>query len=188
MNPEEKRIEKRDVKQVLKQRANLLARRIGTEIVEGEFLNLLSFQLGEDRYALELKYVQEVQPLQAQMWSLVPCTPGFIVGAVNLRGRIFSMMHIGRFLGVNTPLLMDAAHVILVKGANNTSKDEMEFCLFSEDIPQIKKILQNSIQKSSTSIPHGHQENIRGVTEDMLLVLNMERVFSDTSIIVQDGP
>ena len=186
MNPEEKTIGEIDPKKVLKQRANLLAKRVETETAEGEFLHLLSFQSGEDRYAVELKYVWEVQPLRLQMWSLVPCAPGFIAGAVNLRGRVFSMMHIGRFLGVNTPVLMDSAYAILVKGGNNKTGKDMEFCMLSEGMPEMKKISQGSVETSSTTVPLGHREYVLGVTEDMLIILDLDRIFSDAGIIVHD--
>lgn len=43
-------------------------------------------------------------------------TPYFIAGAVNIRGRIYSVMHVGHFLGITTPPISENAHVPLVRG------------------------------------------------------------------------
>ena len=73
---------------ILERRASILARPLEKKVKEDEILHLLTFSLGEDRFGVESTFVKEAQPLVRHMWSPVPCTPDFIVGAVNIRGRL----------------------------------------------------------------------------------------------------
>lgn len=69
----------RDPKSELERRARALARLPTEEAAEGEVLHLVTFPLGEERYGVKVTLVQEVQPVERQSWSPVPCTPHFIV-------------------------------------------------------------------------------------------------------------
>lgn len=171
---------------ILEQRAHVLARQMTEDMLTGEFLYLLTFSLGKERVGVEIVFVQKVQPLKKQMWSPVPCTPDFIVGAVNIRGRIYSIMHIGRFLGLKPSPLSDAAHVLLVQGGGKGGPEEMELCILADDMPQEEKVPLTSIQPVSTGISSQTQAYIRGVTNDMLLILDLERLLSDPGIIVNE--
>jgi purine-binding chemotaxis protein CheW len=171
---------------ILKLRARALARRPTEEAVEGETLRLVTFSLGEERYGVEVTLVQEVQPLGPQTWSLVPCTPGFIVGAVNLRGRIYSAMDVARFLGLPCRPLSETAHVLLVRAEDWGGEGEMELSILTDDIPQVASVPLAEVQPASATISVKAQEFVRGVTEDMLIILDLERLLSHPGIVVEE--
>ena len=172
--------------ELLEQRARALARRPTEEAAEGETLRLVTFPLGEERYGLELTLVQEAQPLGPQTWSRVPCTPDFIVGAVNLRGRICSVMDIGRFLGLSSRPLSEMAHVLLVRGGNQGDEGEVELGILADDMPQVAVVPLAEVQPSSATVSPQAQEFVRGVTEDMLIILNLEHLLSHPGIVVNE--
>ena len=181
MKIENEKMKNEKINQVLEERARLLARRSQGEALEGEYLQLLTFPLGEEKFGVEVSFVREVQPLERQSWSLVPCTPDFIVGAVNIRGRIYSMMHVGRFLDIKTASQSASVHVLLVG-----NEEEMEICILTDDMPEIERIPTDSVQTSSETISIKSQEYIHGVTEDMVMILDLRRLLADTGIIVND--
>ena len=167
--------------EILEERARALARLPREEEVEGETLRLVTFPLGEERYGVEIGLVQEVQPLESQSWSKVPCTPDFIIGAVNIRGRAYSVMDIARFLGLPARPLSETAHVLLVRGGG-----EMELCILADDISEVANVPLAEVQPPRATISTQAQEYVRGVTDNMLVILDLERLLADPDIIVHE--
>jgi purine-binding chemotaxis protein CheW len=170
-----------EIQRVLEQRARTLATLPTEEVAEGETLRVVAFPLGEERYGIEVTMVQEVQPLEPHIWSRVPCTPDFIVGAVNIRGRVYSVMDTGRFLGLPSRSLSETSHVLLVRGDG-----DMELGILADDIPQVASVPLADVQPASATISSRAQEYVRGVTNDMLIILNLPRLLSDPGIIVHE--
>jgi purine-binding chemotaxis protein CheW len=185
MKQSEIRNPKSDI-ELLERRAKALARLPTEEAAEGETLHLVTFPLGEERYGMEVALVQEVQPLEPQTWSLVPCTPDFIVGAVNMRGRIYSVMDIARFLGLAPRPLPETAHVLLVQDGDQGGDGEMELGILADDVPQVMSTPLAEVQPPSGTVSSQAQEYVRGVTGDMLMILKVERLLSDSRIIVHE--
>jgi purine-binding chemotaxis protein CheW len=178
--------------EILEERARALARLPAED--EGEALHLVAFSVGKERYGVEITLVQEIQPLESQTWSPVPCTPDFVVGAVNIRGHVYAMMDIGRFLGLPSRPLPKTAHVLLVQdeGRNGRSKpvlstgEGMELGILADDLPQVIHVPLSEIRSPSATISAQGQRYIRGVMADLLIVLDLKRLLSDPGIIVHE--
>ena len=170
--------------EILEKRARALARVPAGEEVEEEILHLVTFFLGDECYGVEIDLVQEVQPLQRGTWSRVPCTPDFIVGAVNIRGRIYSVMDVARFLGLPPRPLSETSHVLLVRGGGQEGEAEMELCILADDAPQVARVSLTQVHPSTDTISSRAQEYVRGVTGEMLIILDLERLLSEPRIIV----
>jgi purine-binding chemotaxis protein CheW len=166
----------------LARRARALARPPVEEAAEGETLHLAAFPLGEERYAVEISQVQEVRPLEPQTWSRVPCAPDFIVGAVNVRGRICSVMDVARFMGLPPRPLSETVHILLVRGEG--AEGEMELAILTDDLPQAVVVSLSEMQPPPPTISGQVHAYVRGVTDDMLVILDLERLLSGPRIIV----
>ncbi|HEU4326010.1 MAG TPA: chemotaxis protein CheW [Roseiflexaceae bacterium] len=82
---------------VLEERARLLARQEEAERhTVGE--EVLIFRLGEAGYSMPVQAVREVTQLRA--CTPLPVMPAHIVGLVNLRGRLLSVLDIRPLLGI----------------------------------------------------------------------------------------
>jgi hypothetical protein len=77
------------VRQVWERRAARLAQ-LPEEEDTGERIPLIMIQLGQEVFGLEATYVFDIRPLQHVV--PVPRTPDWVVGVVNLRGRIISVV------------------------------------------------------------------------------------------------
>jgi purine-binding chemotaxis protein CheW len=172
--------------EVLERRAQALARLPEREVRKDETLHLVAFRLGEERYAVPITLVQEVHPLDPGSWCRVPCTPAFIVGAVNIRGRIYSVMDVGRFLGLSSRAMSETPHVLLVQGGNLDNRGALALGVLADDVPRVARVPLTELTSSSVSIPTRAQDFVRGVSEDMLIILHLERLLSDPEIIVYE--
>lgn len=173
--------------EILADRARKLAKTDNTAILSRDVLELITFQAGGERFGVDIKFVREVQPLIRDLWSLVPCTPGFIVGAVNIRGRIYAMMNIAVYLGISATVPGENAHTLLVRDQRWERGEVMEFCLLADTIPCLETVSLDDVQSSSAAVSARAQKYIKGVTSNLLMILDLEKLFADPGIIVNEG-
>lgn len=169
----------------LKHRARALSVLPEAALETDESLHLVTFSLREEKYAVEVNYIQEVQPLGEGSWAKVPGAPDFIVGVINIRGRIYSVMDAGQFLGLPPRQLSERTHVLLVNSINEP-ESTMELCIITDDVPQVSIIPVEEIQSSAMTISPQAQAYVQGVTKDMHIILDMDYLLSDPSIVVQE--
>jgi len=83
--------------QILRDRAQVLARPPEQAAAADTLFELLEFRLAQERYAVETRYVREVYPLKDL--TPLPCTPPFVLGVVNVRGHILPVLDLKKFFG-----------------------------------------------------------------------------------------
>ncbi len=176
-----------DAQGILKERARLLAKLPVKEAVSGETLEVLTFHLGTEYIGIPTQGVHEIQPLYEHNWSRVPCAPEFIVGIVNLRSRIYSIMDLAVFWGLPPRSLSEKAHLLLVRGDNGTGHQEIELTLLTDVLGNVCRLRLNELNPTPPTVSPRVQAHVRGITADMMLVLDLESLFSDPNIIVSEG-
>jgi len=164
------------MKAVLEARAKALSK--STEVQTGASMPLVIFSLANETYGIATEYVREVQPLRDV--TPVPCTPGFVVGVINIRGSIFSVIDIRSFFGVPKTEMTGATKVILVNGAG------LELGILADDVKGAASVLLDEIKPPLATHPTVKEEYIHGVTKDMQIILNLEALLRDERIIVHE--
>ena len=67
----------------------------------------LALMIGEDRYLVELAEAGEIVPMPSTSIMQVPLTQDWFLGVVNVRGALFTVVDLARFMGGNfTPCLL----------------------------------------------------------------------------------
>jgi len=176
-----------DVRGILEERARLLARQPEKKAVSGETLEVLTFHLGTEYIGIPTEQVHEVQPLSKHHWSRVPCAPGFIVGIVNLRSRIYSIMDLAVFWGLPPRPPSDKSHILLVRADQANDQQEIELTLLTDDLDKVCHLRANDLNAAPPTISAKVQSHLKGVTSDMMMVLDLESILSDPHIIVREG-
>ena len=74
---------------VLRARAKALAQKPESAEAESARMELLEFRMGTERWGVELSLVREVEFLEKL--APVPCTPWFVLGVIQLRGRVVAV-------------------------------------------------------------------------------------------------
>jgi purine-binding chemotaxis protein CheW len=164
-------------KKVLKQRALALAKEQKKDDV-GEGIEIVEFLLARERYGIEASYVREVHPLNAL--TPVPCTPPFVLGIINVRGQIISVIDIKKFFELPDKGLGDLNKVIILRS------DAMEFGILADEIVGSGKLLLDELQPSMPTLTGVREEYLKGVTVDRLIVLDSEAILSDKRIVVEE--
>src|SRR5882757_3521740 len=161
---------------ILRARAQALARPSSSAPAPSTMLELLEFRLASERYALETRHVQDVHPLRDL--TPLPCTPAFVLGIVNVRGRILPVLDLKKFFDLPEHGLTDLHRIILVQ------ENDLEFGLLADVIVGVRSVAADSLQPSLTTLTGIRAEYLKGIGEERLVVLEMERILADPKIIV----
>jgi purine-binding chemotaxis protein CheW len=165
-----------DAASLLRARAKALARPREVAPEAGVMLELLEFRLASESFAVETKHVAEVQPLKNL--TPLPCTPPFILGIVNLRGRIIPVMDIKRFFDLPEPGLTDLHRLIVI------FNEGVEFGLLADVVVGVRNIPVDTLQPSLPTLTNVRADYLKGVTAERLVVLDVPRILGDPKIIV----
>ena len=163
---------------ILRERAQLLAR-VPPAPAEPDILELLEFRLAEERYAIETRHVVEVQPLREL--TPLPGTPDFVRGIVNLRGRILPVFDLKKFFDLPEQGLTDLHRVIVVRGSG------LELGLLADVVVSVRTLGRATLQPTLPTLSDIGGEYLLGVSAERVVVLDVERIFADPKIIVDDA-
>lgn len=167
-----------DAAQILRARAQALARPPEHAPLGQTLLELLEFRLAQESYAVETRYVREVYPLKNL--TPLPCVPAFVAGIVNVRGHITPVIDIKKFFDLPDEGLTDLHRIILVRG------NDIEFGLLADVIVGVRTVPVESLQPSLPTLTGIRADYLKGVTAERLVVLDLKRIFADPKIIVQE--
>jgi len=167
-----------DKKAILKERAKELATQKDKQDATISLIETVEFVLSSERYAIELNYVREVYPLKDL--TALPCTPSFVSGIINVRSQIVSIIDLKKFFDLPDHDT-DAKKRVIILHFN-----KMEFGILADEILGVKSIPVNDIQTAMLTLKGIGSEYIKGVTEQRVVILDAEKILTDTKIVVHE--
>ncbi len=167
-----------ETERILRARAQALARPPSPVPSASTMLELLEFRLASERYALETRHVQDVHPLREL--TPLPCTPPFVLGIVNIRGRILPVLDLKKFFELPEQGLTDLHRIILVRG------NDLELGLLADVIVGVRSVAADSLQPPLPTLIGIRADYLKGLGEEHLVVLDLDRILSDPNIIVHE--
>lgn len=165
-----------EAKQILRDRARALARPAQRAPTAAPGLEVLEFSVAGERYAIETRYVSEVRPLKEL--TPLPGTPRYVIGVVNVRGRILPVLDLKKFFDLPEHGLTDLNRVILVEGGG------LELGLLADVVAGVRVIAEESLQPSLPTLTGIRGQYLRGVTAECLTVLDLAHILADPKITV----
>ncbi len=161
---------------ILKARAQALAVEIIDESAQKEFIEIMEFSLASETYGIETAFIREVYPLKD--FSPLPGTPSFVLGIVNVRGQIISVIDLKRFFNLPEKGLGELNKIIIVRN------ERMEFGILADVIQGTRSVSLDTIQSSPVSTIEIGSGYLRGVTSDHTIILDAEKILEDEKIII----
>ena len=170
LSPEEKR-------SILRERAQILAREPEKDAAAQEFLDIIEFRLASETYGLESVSVREVYPLKD--FTALPGVPPFVLGIINVRGQILSVVDLKKFFNLPEKGLGDLNRVIILQN------DRMEFGILADVILGARPIPLKAIQTPPDAVSGIGAKYLKGVTGEGVIILDAGKILDDKNIIVQ---
>jgi purine-binding chemotaxis protein CheW len=167
-----------EIKRILQERARTLAKPVTEAPAPTELLDLLVFSVSGERFGVKAEHVVEVIPLEGL--TPVPCTPPFVVGVVNHRGRIFPVLDLRRLLDLPGQGVAEGKRIVAVDAAG------MTFGIAAETVVGTVQIAVSGLAPSPTALAGARGAFLTGVTGDMVAVLDLEAVARDPRIVVNE--
>ncbi|OGG02369.1 MAG: chemotaxis protein [Candidatus Glassbacteria bacterium RIFCSPLOWO2_12_FULL_58_11] len=167
-----------EAKKILQARAHDLSRELVAKDAGGSALEVVVFILANETYAIETEYIREVYPLRN--FTPLPCTPQFVLGLVNVRGQILSVIDIKKFFNLPEKGLTELNKIIILQ------KDGTEFGLLADLILGVRSIPTGTLQSPAALSTVINEKYLKGVTDERVVVLEADRLLSDPQIIVNE--
>ena len=159
---------------VLNERARRLAQPAERDDDAGTTLEVITFALGDERYALESLYVREVVPLAG--FTRIPGAPELVVGLINFRGESLAIFDLRKLLRVEMRPISDQSRVIVLGG------QRVEFGIVADEVYVVTTLSADAVLD-----PAGFQDGkefCRGVTNDAVILLDGAALLADERLVV----
>ncbi|MCC6037168.1 MAG: chemotaxis protein CheW [Armatimonadetes bacterium] len=138
--------------------------------------NIVVFRLNGTPFALDIQNVQEI--VQQSDIVSVPGAPPFILGIVNLRGRIMAVVDTKRLLGIGET----STDKVLVMVAQI---DERLVGFTVDEVEQVARIASDAVEPVSNLISSEETRKIEGVLRlggKLVLLLDANRLLDEETL------
>jgi purine-binding chemotaxis protein CheW len=153
-----------EARALLAARAQRLARRPTQTARALAALDVLAFALGEERYAIETRYVREV--VRAGVPTPVPGTVDYVLGLTNLRGDLVAVVDLRRLLGTAAADVTAGSPLLIV------GDDRAQLGVLIDSVHEVSTLAADAVLDPSASLREATREYVRGVTREGLVLLD----------------
>lgn len=162
---------------ILARRAAELAKPL-EETTHGRLLHLLAFQLGQERYAIDVAHVLEIYP--PQPLTSVPRTPDFVVGIFNARGRFLSVVDLPAVLGLPGRGQPAFNQIVVVQVG------DIEVGFLADVVEDVLMLFDVEIEAPLTAVSDTIAPFIRGIAPGLLAIVDLNALFRHRQLIVYE--
>lgn len=141
-----------------------------------ETISVVEFLLVPERYAVAASYVSEV--LLLTEITPIPGAPPFIMGVINLRGKIVSLVNLKIKFSLKEKGLTEFNKVIIL------SNGHMEFGIVADAIAGTKSIALDILSPPPITLGELASELVIGVDPNGLILLDVARILDSSQFVV----
>lgn len=163
---------------ILQKRAKLYAQESQKEKENENLQSVLLFLLAYETYGIELQYIREVYPLKEL--TPLPISYDYVVGIINVRGQILSVIDIKKFFDLPEKGLTDLNKVIVLHS------DQLEFGILADSIIGVREIAMDELQPSLPTLTGIREEYLKGITNDRIIVLDGQKLLTDKKMVINE--
>ena len=142
--------------------------------VEDPILQWVTFRLSGETYGVNVMQVQEV--LRYTEIAPVPGAPDYVLGIINLRGNVVTVLDTRNRFSLQDGEVTDATRIVIVEA------DEHVVGLLVDSVAEVVYLRQSEIENPPNA---GHEESarfIQGVcnkNDELLILVELEKILTD---------
>lgn len=140
-------------------------------VVTDRDYGFVTFRINEQLFGIAVEQVQDV--LRRQRLTPIPLAPKEIIGAVNLRGRIVTVLNLREKLAIPSPADFKAPMNIVVE-----HRGEL-FSLCVDSVGDVLNLPGSSLDKAPPNLSSNWQQYVRNVHQletELLLILDVASI------------
>lgn len=141
------------------------------DVVEDKITQWGTFRLGEELYGVNVMQIREV--LRYTEITPVPGAPYFVIGIINLRGNVVTVIDTRIRFGLGSGEIDNNTRIIIVE------VDHQVIGMLVDSVAEVTYIKESEIEKAPNV---GNEETSRFITgvcnkgEDLLILIDLERM------------
>jgi len=174
---EAQQAEPRDVRELLKQRARALAQPMA-ELVSSTSRSMVVFSLGDERYAIETRYVFAVTRL-CDVFPL-PGSGAHVLGLTSVQGELLVVFDLRVLIGTARPGNADATRMLIL------GNKQAELAIIADVVHDVQPLLDSDLYPVPASSADGDKPYLTGVTREAVSVFDGSVLLSDPRLYVDE--
>jgi purine-binding chemotaxis protein CheW len=151
--------------------------------IESAPAQYLTFHLGGELFAMDIRTVREI--IQHAAMTVVPMTPEFVRGVINLRGAVVPVIDLQSRFGRSAALLGKKTCVVIMDATQDGEK--VELGLMVDAVSEVIDIAPKDIEappQFGTSIQRDYIRGMGKVKGDFIVILDPERALNFDDMVL----
>ena len=136
---------------------------------------LVCFRLAEGSYALDIKFVREINRLTNV--TTIPTAPDFVEGIINLRGSIIPVVNLGLRFGLAKTEHSKDARVVVIESNGRT------LGMLVDEVSEVLRLSGAEIEPADNMVSSGIDvdfvDGVGKVGERLILLLAPDKLFTE---------
>jgi len=145
------------------------------ESAVGDTVNqLVTFRLKDETYGINVMQVQEV--LRVSEIAPVPGAPDYVLGIINLRGNVVTVIDTRTRFGLSTGELDDASRIVIIES------EQQVVGILVDSVAEVVELRQSEIDSAPNTGNEDSSRYIQGVAsrdEDLLIVVDLNKLLTE---------
>ena len=146
-----------------------------TETLQQDEQQLVVFDLSSEAYGVDIGAVREI--IRLQDITKVPRTPEFVVGVINLRGKVIPVVDLRKRFGLPVEEESKENRIVVVDiGAQDIG-------VVVDAVTEVLRIATESVEPPASVITTADSEYLLGIAKldsRLIILLDLERVLTET--------
>ena len=142
----------------------------------------LTFLLGKEKFAIKVDYVQEI--VEFGQVTSVPQAPAYMLGIINLRGRILPLLDTKMKLGLSRTEITNKTRIMVLDIRNNEEKT-LQVGALVDIASEVIEISAKQILPPPDADDKNQASPVTGIVNDhgsITMIMDVTRVFINTEI------
>jgi len=174
---ETQEVEPRDVRALLKERARALAQPMA-ELANSASRTVVVFSLGDERYAIETRYVLTVTRV-CDVFPL-PGAGAHVLGLTSVQGELLVVFDLRVLMGTARPARADATRMLIL------GNKHAELAIIADLVHDVQPLLDSDLFQVPASSAEGDMPYLSGVTREAVSVFDGSVLLSDPRLYVDE--
>jgi len=144
------------------------------QVQDNTVLRWVTFFLSQEKYGINVMQVQEV--LRVSEIAPVPGAPDYVLGIINLRGNVVTVIDTRQRFGLPSKELDDAARIVIVE-----SNDQV-IGILVDSVAEVVDLRLSEIESAPNVGTEDNSKFIQGVAsqqDELLIIVDLNKLLTD---------
>jgi len=144
------------------------------QMEDNSVLRWVTFFLAEEKYGINVMQVQEV--LRVSEIAPVPGAPDYVLGIINLRGNVVTVIDTRQRFGLGPKELDDAARIVIVESNNQVVG------ILVDSVAEVVDLRLSEIEAAPNVGQEDNSKFIQGVAsqhDELLIIIDLNKLLTD---------